>query len=68
MAMEMNRGWKPSDYKALAKRISFATGDMNGTYEILTEKGETPTAEQIQQYRSVAKVCKVFLAAYEKHN
>jgi hypothetical protein len=67
MAMEMNRLWTASDFRALAKRIYHAYGSMGANYNLLAEKGETPTAEELQQYDFVAKACDAFLKEYNQH-
>lgn len=56
MAMEMNKLWNASDFKALGKRLSFATG-------MITPNASGADAEQLA---FVAHACKVFLAEYEK--
>lgn len=54
--MEMNKLWKAADFKALAKRLSFATG-------MITPNASGADAEQLA---FVAHACKLFLAEYEK--
>lgn len=63
MAMEMNKAWATSDYKALAKRLAYAAGDMAGT-----AKSKELSPSEIADYRAVAATCKMFLKAFEPIN
>ena len=58
MAMEISKVWEESDFKALAKRITVASGNMMGNNE--------PTPYFRQEWRKVAEACEFYLKCYAK--
>ena len=60
MAMELNRAWVPSDYRALAKRISYAAGGLSGA-----AKSGSLSANELSECEKVAQACAMFLKVYE---
>lgn len=57
MSMEMNKLWKAADFKALAVRLTFASGMINHSAD----------EAQLKQQEFVANAARRFLAEYEKN-